>query len=201
MLNGITRICCIAILLSCSLASHSLAGQWGPVWDNLAEQPGAKVEDAIHDGKETRNIRLPSGVSFYLTRNGGKITSVERDNTGLGAVMCTWALYVELRALFDACSPAVGEQVKAEFDRELSRIKTFIVENSITPVTAEQLEGQIASFKRRAIENAPKMSDEQRQMCKHFAAHEMTEEEREQSYSQITRLLSKKRPPVMNPCL
>jgi len=206
MRNSIISICSIAILLTFSLTSRSHAAQWGPVWDKLAEQPGAEVEDSMVNGKERRRIKLASGVDFVLQRNGNEVSYTGFDHSGHGGVMCAWGIYGSLRMFMDMCPTKTDDDLKIEIDGALDIIGDFIVENNRTPVTKAQL----LSGLHKKMENEMKllrgMSEEQsHKACFSSDARQMIEAmkrmPKERFRANIAKLLSVKRPPVMNPCL
>lgn len=98
-------ICVAAALLLSVLTADAQEAQWSPLWDALTKRSDAKVVDGIDGkGKATRRIDLSSGVSFFLER-GDRIISTGIDNSGRGAVQCSWEIYVAVRSYTQACQP------------------------------------------------------------------------------------------------
>ena len=206
MLSRIICICSIAILLSFFLASRSHAAQWGPIWDKLAEQPGAKVEDSMVNGKERRLIKLESGVDFVLQRNGNEVSYTGFDHSGHGGVMCAWGIYGSLRMFMDMCPTKTDDDLKMELDGALDIIGDFIVENNLTPVTKDQLLSGLHTKMENEMKLLRGMPKEQvHKTCLSSDARTMIEAmkrmPKEKLHANIAKLLSVKRPPVMNPCL
>jgi hypothetical protein len=197
----------IVIALIPFLVSSSNAEQWGTQTDALIERPGTKViTGKAKDGAKTREIHLQSGVSFFETRRGNKISSYSVDRSGLNAVICIWRIYVGLKTAMEICPSGTDEDLKVELDSAIDRINRFILENSISPVTKAQLNKSIekrilrarTKIKQLRKEN-PKvtcLSRYSKQMLKNLKSMP-----REKFRSGIDKLLSVPRPPVLNPCL
>jgi hypothetical protein len=132
-----------AILVS-ALAAHAGDIHWSPFWDALAERSDAKVIDGVNrKGEPTRRIELSSGVSFNLERHGDQITSMGSDTSGLGAVQCSWEIYVAVRSYVEACLPGEDQGFEVDLDHAIDRTNDFIVENSLVPVTKPQLQDAV----------------------------------------------------------
>ena len=206
MARRVVKIAAAALLTTLFIAGVQ-ASQWSPFWDAIAERPDAKVTDGVnHSGEETRRIELSSGVEFLLTRRGDKITSAGIDKSGHGAVRCAWEIYVTVRAHIEACSPGEDPNFEANLDYAIDQINDFIAENSLVPITKPQLMDAIEQRKLQAKRAMFGQSPEdQRKRCEAGGASSiaklMKSTPHEAWVSGLTKLLSVKRPPVMNPCL
>jgi hypothetical protein len=195
---------CAALVMTLFITGAQGA-QWSPFWDAVAERPDAKVIDGVNSkGEQTRRIELSSGVSFYLERHGDKITSWDGDTSGHGAVRCAWEIYVAVRVHIDACSPDEDPNLEADLDDALDRVNDFIAENSLVPITKQQLVDAIEQRKQQAIGMLRRSQGDQREQCEADGAaplvKAMKSTPRDKWVSTLNDLLSVKRPPVMNPC-
>jgi hypothetical protein len=206
MARRVVQIAAAALLTTLFVAGVQ-ANQWSPVYDALAERPDAKVTDGINDkGEETRRIELSSGVVFSLTRQGDKITAFSADRSGQGAVLCAWAIYVEVRAHIEACSPGEDPDFEARLDGAIDKINDFIVENSLEPVPKPQVMDAVEQRKLQVKKVMFGQSQEdQRKKCEAGEILSMIKSMKSTPHDAwnagVTKLLSVKRPPVMNPCL
>jgi hypothetical protein len=204
-LLGRYAICTVFLMIL--LVTVAQGAQWSSFWDTVAQRPDAKVTDGVNDkGEPTRTIELSSGVRFDLERHGDRITYVDGDISGHGAVRCSWEIYVAIRAHIDACSPGEDPDLEAGLDETLDRINDFIVENSLVPTTKSQLAEAIAQHKQQAkLALLGKSQEDQRKQCEADGIapfiKSMNSTPRDKLKSGVNDLLSVKRPPVMNPCL
>jgi hypothetical protein len=121
-------------------------------FDQLAERPGAEVTRSTSiDGSEHTTIRLPGGVSITRITRDGKSRYLEMDESGRGAVMCIWEIYVALLAQMRVCSVA-DDGFEEELTRALDRMNDFIVANSLSPVTKNDAEDR---WTRRSTDTLP----------------------------------------------
>ncbi|MCA1427350.1 MULTISPECIES: hypothetical protein [unclassified Bradyrhizobium] len=200
-------ICVAAALLLSALTADAQEAQWSPLWDALTKRSDAKVVDGVNDkGKATRRIDLSSGVSFFLERDGDRIMSTGFDNSGRGAVQCSWEIYVGVRAYTEACQPSEDQAFEADLDDAIARMNEFIVENSIVPVTKSELQDAIRQRKQHVGDVVRGQSDDdRRKLCEANPIRPMSIALRSASHdlrvSTLNTLLSVKRPPVKNPCL
>jgi hypothetical protein len=114
-----------------------------------------------------------------------------------GAVLCSWLILTELKAIDRRCHPGENPALAAALDRSLDRFHAFIAANGGHP--RDQLE---AAVNRRLSEAAE--TEAEPGLC---------EGDGEQFYRQLTRdgaagidewterTLAVPRPPVLNPCL
>jgi len=202
-----STISLVAAVLLSALAAYAGEAQWSPLWDALAKRSDAKVIDGVNDkGEATRRIDLSPGVSFSLERHGDRITSMGIDTSGLGAVQCSWEIYVGVRSYTEACFPGEDRSFEADLDDGIDRMNDFIVENSLVPVTKSQLQDAVGQRNREAKEAVRGRSDDdRRKQCAANAISPMASAFRSTSHdsrvSMVNKLLSVKRPPVKNPCL
>jgi hypothetical protein len=126
---------------------------------------------------------------------------IKFDNTGKGAVLCTWSMLVAAANAAQKCgwgeNLALGEAI--------GQIDAFIIANSLEPVTQEQLSARKAADSGLGYETAAGRAS----MCEYTAgSHSFGEmlwrihaSEPEQLAALTSDLLSVPREPVMNPCL
>jgi hypothetical protein len=206
MARRVVKIAAAALLTTLSVAAVQ-ASQWSPFWDALAGRPDATVTDGVnHKGEQTRSIELSSRVVFSLTRHGDRITSFQTDISGHGAVLCAWEIYVTVRAHIEACSPGEDPNFEANLDYAIDQINGFVAENSLVPITKPQLMDAIEQRKLQAKRAMFGHSHEgQRKRCEadgiSSIAKPLKLAPQDAWVSGLTKLLSVKRPPVMNPCL
>ncbi|CCE09606.1 conserved hypothetical protein [Bradyrhizobium sp. STM 3843] len=195
------------VILVSAAAAPAQDAHWSPFWDELAARSDAKVIDGVSDkGEPTRRIELSSGVSFDLERHADQITSMGSDHTGLGAVQCSWEIYVAVRAYVEACVPGEDRTFEVDLDDAIKRMNDFIVENSLVPVTKSQLQDAVEQRKRQVGDAVRGQSNgDHTKQCEADAVRPISLALRSMSHdarvSNLNRLLSVKRPPVMNPCL
>jgi hypothetical protein len=123
----------------------------------------------------------------------------ERDNSGRGAVLCIWAIYLSIQAQTAHCGLA-RRPVDDAIDEAIVAIDEFIIKNSSLHPTRQMLE----DFKRRAAESE-RSHFLQRRSLKEYCENPDTEHfrrvEADQLRAGVQRLLEIEREPVMNPCL
>lgn len=167
-------------------------------WDRMMALPGTtKTVTIASDDSVRTEIRFASGVTFFEVRKDGKSTYFSVDNSGHGAVMCSWTIYVEMSAAMDVC-PDPDPRFKEELTSAIDRIDDFIVANSPLPVTKAAIEErQKAEMARTAKLGAARLcSGDFAQLLAKLRATP-----REKFRHEVDDLLSVPRPPVMNPCL
>jgi hypothetical protein len=205
----------VRVVLSVAILVPALgarASDWGPVWDSLAEQPGATVSDGKDvGGAPIRQINLASNVSFLLRKQGDHVEVTGVDNSGHGAVACAARTFPTLVFILDTCAPGKYPELRKTLAQVLNDIDTFIVKNSIVPVTKEALQqerrdGEVA-FRAQSAGMSPEdvakechKPDFESWLSKiEPAGGEHDESER---IRKVTKeLLSVPRPPVRNPCI
>ena len=130
---------------------------------------------------------------------GGGGTEIKFDNTGKGAVLCTWSILVAAANAAQKCGwgdkPALAEAI--------GRIDAFIIANYPEPITHEQLDARKAADAGLGYETAAGRAS----MCEHTTGSfgemlwRIQTTEPEQLAALTSDLLSIPREPVMNPCL
>ncbi|MEO5375672.1 MAG: hypothetical protein H7840_15620 [Alphaproteobacteria bacterium] len=189
-----------AILLSGVVASTALAEQLD--LEAITAQPGTEVI------KQDNGLWTISrgGVVISQYRMGDKIEALGVDNSGHGAVMCMWGLYVDLKTTLDYCLPDKFGDLKEELSVAIGQINDFIVQNSLTKVSPADIEGRIAKQEdniRKRIRGIPRDELEMKCVPKGMIGiiENLQSTPREKFKASIANLLSVPRPPVMNPCL
>ena len=163
---------------------------WGTPWDSVIHRPDVTVTLGKNKkSEETREIVFEGGVEVKETRKNGKIETQAFDKGG--AVGCAWLIHSHIVKYLSVCDK--DNPAKTRMNSAMERINTFILTNSVPPITKEQLETQ---FQKRPF--SPEKCEDK------FAEKSvqkivlMTEEE---FNARLDKLLAKPRPPVMNPCL
>jgi hypothetical protein len=174
----------------------------GTPWENLKVPMGTKFSiRKDSNGKEFKSLEFPGGVSIYETEHG--IVSV--DNSGYGAVMCAWGIYSNLRNAMDICPESLDENLKKQIDIAIQRINDFIIANSLSPVTQEQLEERSRKDLKDWQNRRSKMSEEMRNKeCSGDIVNiiqSLKNRPTKELQDSVDKLLSIPRPPVINPCL
>jgi|SRR5215475_9548855 hypothetical protein len=122
----------------------------------------------------------------------------ERDNSGRGAVLCSWAIYLSIQAQTAHCGLA-RRPVDDAIDQAITAIDEFILRNSSLRPTRQMLE----DFKRRAAESE-RSHFRQRGSLEAYCENPDTERFRsidaDQLRAGVQQLLGIEREPVMNPC-
>lgn len=162
---------------------------WGTKWDRFIDQEGVTVEIR----EDTRVISLPNGIRVIETRNNGKVTSSATDDSGYGAVLCNWDIFVHLHNYLDMCFPKKYIRHKARMSKAIDKINDFIIANSMEPVTKEML---TTAAKKRGRNKMDCKSKSLENIAQRFL--ELPEDE---FFSGVEELLSVPRPPLYDPCL
>ena len=109
-----------------------------------------------------------------------------------GAVLCSWSIYLAVRAIGDICYPQEDKKFRNTLDQEIARIDKFIMDN--TPATPDDLE----ILRQRLTFQYPASvcnGDGRKfyEMLRNLGSEKM--------HQSVTKLLSVPRKPAMNPCL
>lgn len=128
-----------ALLLSCVQEKH-----WGTHLDKYVDKEGVKVElGRGNNGELTRRFVFKGGVTVIETKNNNEIDVLGIDEKG--AVLCAREMAISVLGVLTYCPI----QNKAFFTQEimwgLDKIDHFIVENSLEPITLEELRAQKTS--------------------------------------------------------
>jgi uncharacterized protein YodC (DUF2158 family) len=161
----------------------------------IAKQPGTEVSKRTENGGEVVEIRR-GGVT--VTVKDGKQSGF--DNSGHGAVLCTWELMVSAKAAADVCFPGEFADVASLLQEEIEMFNDFIAANSLRPVTKDDLKAGIAQRASRMKAGSDACLNPRR----HFL-EPLTEQLRATSRAEVKKkfdeALAVPRPPVLNPCL
>jgi hypothetical protein len=119
-----------------------------------------------------------------------------------GAVLCDWSIAVTQRAIGNLCFKGRDKDYLASLDWAISRMDTFIVQNSGT--TLEQLQENKRKMEEELLRNTERDSKgicTPGQSIFAFYPEPSKMPKRQEIELWIERLLAVPRPPVMNPCL
>lgn len=159
------------------------------------------------DDAGTRRIHLPSGVEFWLHKSGDNLTVTGNDNSGHGAVMCSWGLYISFRSYLNVCPGEDSANLANDLNNAIDRMNDFIVENSIQPTTKAAVEADVERRFQTDLDKMKNLSPDQiGKVCGprgwgYAITERLKAMSHEERVSEIDKLLSVKRPAVMNPCL
>ncbi len=166
----------------------------------LEAQPGVVVSHGGKGGHPFTEWRK-NGVRYRLERQGGKEQLTGDDESGHGAVICSWMMYVTLRGELDDCPADRFVELRADLDQGIGAIDDFIVANSVVPVDVTELRARAAAENAR-IRAAPSvkprvcLAGDVGAMAAWFDAMG-----RPARLEVVRNLLSMPRWPVLNPCL
>ncbi len=163
------------------------------------------IERSEHtEGNAVATVWTRNGVSVTRTVDGSNTTVFGNDNTGKGAVFCSWMIDVEIRADLELC-PAQSPDLRLSLDQSIKAIDDFIVLNSYQPVTLAELQAREQARydqSRQAAKGDPSGSEK---LCTQGDAGKLISYMRAMSPAQrqqaLSDLLSTPRWPVLNPCL
>ena len=119
----------------------------------------------------------------------------ERDNSGRGAVLCIWAIYLSIQAQTAHCGLA-RRPVDDAIDEAIVAIDEFIIRNSSLRPTRQSLE----DFKRRAAESERSHFRQRGSYCENPDTERFRSIDADQLRAGVQQLLGIEREPVMNPC-
>jgi hypothetical protein len=121
----------------------------------------------------------------------------ERD-TGAGAVLCLWSIYLSVQAETAACGLA-REPVDDAIDEAIIAIDEFILANSSLHPTRTMLE----DFKRRAVESHLSLARQRglQKTCESRELKHFRSPSADRVRASVKAILAVPREPVMNPCL
>ncbi|WP_315713784.1 MULTISPECIES: hypothetical protein [unclassified Bradyrhizobium] len=122
----------------------------------------------------------------------------EFDQSGDGAVLCSWALFLSVQAQTAMCELPRGPNDDA-IDEAIVAIDDFILANSSLKPTRTMLD----EFKRRAAsaQTAQARQAGLQDRCKSRDIEHFRSIPPEELRASVKKLLAKPREPVMNPCL
>jgi hypothetical protein len=199
----------LALLLSVAAQAQSQPDLSDADIDTLATQPGTEVTRTQEGDTQIIEIRR-AGVVITIRHKGDKADSVGQDNSGHGAVLCMWRLYISFRQGLNLCFLSQYPEFKEDLNYAVGAMNDFIAANSLAPTSKEEVEAAVATLDERAKKQGDEATaqlggEEFQRRCtsRDFGRGivKMAEMTREQRRRQISDLLSVPRPPVMNPCM
>jgi len=167
-----------------------------PAFDDLKKRQGVKVSA---DGN---TLNFPGGVTIT---HQGRFT-VGDDNSGHGAVLCAWEMYLSVKKMTELCHFDGDKAFNGRLNRAINRIDDFIVANSLSSVTKAEVEQQSIYLIEQNLPS-PKGADQEAAVRKQCAAefksliNDYRSMTPERFNGHIDDLLSVPRPAVMAPCL
>jgi hypothetical protein len=178
------------------LAAAPAGAQEQAQWARLRALPGASISQSTDTrGQAFEEVRLPSGVVFMKTEQG----VVGIDQSGRGAVLCQWQIYIAILGTLDNCPAGDEPPLQDELTEAIERINGFIVANSLDPVTREQVNEAV--MQRRAASRAkPWWTAPPGDIGRACRSEELAGMLRSMR-AETDKLLGLPRPPVLNPCL
>ena len=194
----------LAIIATATLAGSAVRADQ-PLDDSFAQalsaQPGVVVTHGSESGAAYTEWKK-NGVFFRRQRRGSKDEWIGDDESGHGAVMCSWMIYVTLRAALNDCPADRFVDLRADLDQGLVAMEAFIVANSVTPTSVAELRGKAAAeeVRRRAAvpSSGPRVCASGEVGTMITAVNGMGGQARREM---VDKLLSVPRWPVSNPCL
>lgn len=160
----------------------------------IARQPGTEVVKRIENGAEVVEIRR-GGVTVEI-RDGQQLGI---DTSNHGAVLCFWEIMVGTKAAADVCFPQEFTELSELLGDAIAAYDTFIVANSLTPVTKADLKARAEERASRLKAGSPACLNARRYFLETYA-EQMKTKSRTEMMQSFTASLSVPRPPVMNPC-
>ncbi|MDD3019946.1 MAG: hypothetical protein PHX61_03065 [Alphaproteobacteria bacterium] len=164
-------------------------------WEQMAKRSDVKI--TLENGVKTAHFS--GGVTISDDGLG-------MDNSGKGAVRCSWEIYVAMKNMSELCFPDDESEFKKNLDYAVDKTNDFIIVNSLSPITKSEIEESIKRKFLELKEQISKISKEKfdkecssgsiAQMKKH-----MMSKSPEEFRKAVDDVLSIPRPPVMNPCL
>lgn len=186
----------LKLLIALSLfSSASLAVAQPLDLDTLSTQPGTEVIKRSEDGSKVVEIRR-GGVT--LTREDGQLLGF--DNSGHGAIYCTWEIIVGTKVAADVCFPGEFSELSSLLGEEIEALNLFILANSLTPITKADLQARFDERVLRIKPGSNSCGTVRRDFIVPFNA-QLRSKSRAELKREFDETLAVPRPPVMNPCL
>ena len=187
------------------IAAESLTEASPIQWEKIERLPkGTEIRIVKNkDGTETRTLDFPGKVQITETRSiYGSQGSMGSDNSGKGAILCTWMIYGTTKHFLDVCGGKNDQGARMRLDKTIDKINDFIVANSLTPVTKDELNKKIKTM---GFDESRMSKEELLKVCqskdmRSFGDYARTTPE-DKFNAAIEDALSIPRPPVLNPCL
>lgn len=195
----------IVVALLGSTVSQAQHESWGDRYDALLERPGVEIVSGTQeDGTKWRSFKTPAGIEISQTKRGDLVSTMSIDRSEHSAVLCLWDIMVIAKLLSELCPELSNPTAEARLKTALDRIHRFIVQNTVEPVTIEDLE---MSIQRRRESEQKELAaiEDKAAVCRKSdfadmvtafgtASDELFEKD-------LDRHLSVPRIPVKNPCL
>jgi hypothetical protein len=145
-------------------------------------------------GNTPSEEHLPGGITIlHLPDN----SSVATDQSGHGAVLCAWTIYVAIQYVGKTCFPE-DKQTQSLLAEEIERIDRFIMANA--PATREQVERRKAND--LSAEGSGQLLQCGNEQWKWLEdSYTGMQANPQKLRAEIDDLLSVPRQPVLNPCL
>lgn len=185
-----------------ALSHHAQAQELGGPIDleQLRGMPGLVIEDGAQ-GSNTTIIRK-GGVEIRQTFSNGQTQTFGVDNSGQGAILCTWQILITMRAVIDACYAKDYVDLRRDLDEDIGKINTFISQNNLTPITKPEVDRQEATRSKTLGDEwsrAPSESCSNKPMLSMIKG--LADLGRTERMKRLDEFLGTPRPPVTNPCL
>lgn len=182
------------------LPTRSEAEERSAEYQAFAAQPGAELSQRTERDQEVHVARY-RGVVLEERGRQGRVETLVTDRSGHGAVLCTWMVYISLRAQLSACSPGQHEELREDFDWAVGALNEFIAEN-------DPNREPLLSWQERAAVVDDRYQQQLRanpQVCRNPDAAifvlSFLSQPREARRRWVTEHLSVPRPPASAPCL
>lgn len=184
-------------LLSLLALAGSVAGARAQQIDveAISKRPGFQVTKKVVHGEEITEIRYAT-VVIEITRDG----AIGSDS-GKVAIFCAWDIYVGLMLGADYCYPDSHWELKEDLVDAVERLEGFIVANSLTPITREQLEAAVQRRRKEFVDGISRMPAHGPRCPSTSWIDELQRDGRAKRRADVTEMLAVPRPPVLNPCL
>jgi hypothetical protein len=200
----------VAVAVSFLLTVNNSIAQTQPApasldFDKLAAQPGTKITHLKRGDEDVTELQR-GGVYVQVTRRGDKIQTFGDDESGHGAVLCAWQVYIALRAELDTCFPGKYPELRDDISTSIGAMNKFIAKNSLVPTSQKEVEASALAQDMKLRLPITKMPlDQLAEVCQSGSLGKMVIQAAKGTHTQrqksIDELLSIPRPPVLNPCL
>ncbi len=190
------RIAAIALVASL-FAGQTAAGDNADFVRAIQAVPGVTVTSGEDNGRHFTQWRK-AGASYRLQAGPAGEVLTGNDESGAGAVLCSWMIYNAVRDALGGCGADQHPALRADLDRDIAALEAFISANSVLPVTVAELRARAEAERVRTAASQPRV-------CGGGDAGEVVrgldavgpDGRREE----IGKLLAVPRWPVLNPCL
>lgn len=166
----------------------------------LAAQPEAELSQRTERGQEVHVARY-RGVVFEERVRRGRGETFVMDSSDHGAVLCTWMIYITLRAQLSVRNPGQQAELREDFDWAIGALNAFIAEN-------DPNREPLLSWQERAAVADDRCQQQLRsnlQLCRNpdgaTFVISFLGQPREARRRWVTEQLSVPRPPAAAPCL